>query len=82
MIKPIACILGLVIFTGCGSSNEVSNQPAELTPEQLRNNFDECVNRWFDTNLPNGFPDEKFELFTSAAKIACAGYLDKSEYQD
>ena len=81
MIKPIACFLGLLIFTGCGSTTEVSNQPAQLTPEQMRNNFDYCVivvlKKWDDQykNItPSGIP-----MYQDQAKTYCAPYLVGSE---
>jgi hypothetical protein len=80
MMKPIACFLGLLIFTGCGSNAEVSNQPAQLSPDQMRNNFDYCVLAFLK------MADEKYkmnlsvsDLWQQKAKTYCAPYLVGSE---
>ena len=80
MIKPIACFLGLLIFTGCGSSTEVSNQPAQLTPEQMRNNFDYCVIvvlKKYDESSISIL--SQFPIYQDRAKTYCAPYLVGSE---
>ena len=76
MKKVVACLVGLLLFTGCSSDANTPATPSVLSPQDKRNNFDACVIQWLNREFGNGGPADNIEYWTNRAKAQCVGYLE------